>query len=53
MIKSGVGAAGFEMVLESRLLERTDDDHKWKVYTAGKGDQTDQTIYMFRKPIVY
>jgi len=53
VIKSGVGAAGFELVLESRMLERTDDDHKWKVYTEGKADQTDQTVYMFRKPVVY
>jgi predicted methyltransferase len=53
VIRSGVQAAGFELVLESRMLERTDDDHKWKVYTDGKADQTDQTVYMFRKPIVY
>jgi predicted methyltransferase len=53
VIRSGVQAAGFELVLESRMLERTDDDHKWKVYTEGKADQTDQTVYMFRKPIVY
>ncbi|MEO8313950.1 MAG: hypothetical protein ABI645_04055 [Pseudomonadota bacterium] len=53
VIKSGVGAAGFELVLESRMLERTDDDHKWKVQTEGKADQTDQTVYMFRKPVIY
>lgn len=53
VIRSAVGAAGFEMVIDSRLLERTDDDHKWSVYTDGKKDQTDQTVYMFRKPVVY
>jgi predicted methyltransferase len=53
VVRSGIQAAGFELVLESRMLERTDDDHKWKVYTDGKADQTDQTVYMFRKPVVY
>jgi len=53
IIRSGVGAAGFELVTESRMLERTDDDHKWPVYTDGKADQTDLTVYMYRKPIVY
>jgi predicted methyltransferase len=53
VVRSGVQAAGFELVLESRMLERTDDDHKWKVYTDGKADQTDQMVYMFRKPVVY
>jgi predicted methyltransferase len=53
VVRSGVQAGGFELVLESRMLERTDDDHKWKVYTEGKADQTDQTVYMFRKPVVY
>jgi predicted methyltransferase len=53
IIRSGVGAAGFEMVLESRLLERTDDDHKWNIYTEGKADQSDLTVYMYRKPVVY
>lgn len=53
VVRSGIQAAGFELVLESRMLERTDDDHKWDVYTDGKADQTDQMVYMFRKPIVY
>jgi predicted methyltransferase len=52
-IRQGVTAAGFEQPIESRLLERTDDDHKWPVFTDGKADQTDQTIYLFRKPVVY
>ncbi len=53
VLRSGIQAAGFDLVIDSRMLERTDDDHKWTIYTAGKGDQTDQTVYMFRKPVVY
>ena len=49
-IRSGVTAGGFSQPLESRLLERTDDDHKWKAITDGKADQTDQVIYLFQKP---
>jgi predicted methyltransferase len=52
-IRQGVTAAGFEQPIESRLLERRDDDHKWPVSTEGKADQTDQTVYLFRKPVVY
>ncbi|MEO6081441.1 MAG: hypothetical protein ABIQ86_16970 [Steroidobacteraceae bacterium] len=52
-LNSGVRAAGFTLVVESRILERTDDDHRWPVFTEGKRDQTDQTVYMFRKPVVY
>lgn len=55
VVRSGIQAAGFENVFpqDLRLLERTDDDHKWPVYTDGKADQTDQMVYMFRKPVVY
>lgn len=55
VVRSGIQAAGFENVFpqDLRLLERTDDDHKWSVMTEGKADQTDQMVYMFRKPIVY
>jgi predicted methyltransferase len=55
VIRSGIQAAGFENVFpqDLRLLERTDDDKKWTIYTEGKADQTDQAVYMFRKPIVY
>jgi predicted methyltransferase len=55
LVRSGMQAAGFENVFpqDLRLLERTDDDHKWTIYTEGKADQTDQMIYMFRKPIIY
>jgi predicted methyltransferase len=55
VVKQGIAAAGFENVFpqDLRLLERTDDDHKWDIYTEGKADQTDQMVYMFRKPVVY
>jgi predicted methyltransferase len=55
VVRSGIQAAGFENVFpqDLRTLERTDDDKKWTIYTDGKADQTDQMVYMFRKPIVY
>jgi predicted methyltransferase len=55
VVRGGIQAAGFENVFpqDLRLLERTDDDKKWTIDTDGKADQTDQMVYMFRKPIVY
>jgi predicted methyltransferase len=53
VIRSTVQADGFELVIDSRMLENLDDDHKWIVGTPGKRDKTDQTVYMFRKPLIY
>ncbi len=53
IIRQYVGGDGFELVEDSRLLENLADDKSWSVYTEGKRDQTDQTVYVFRKPIVY
>lgn len=50
-IRANVQAAGFELIEDSRILENLSDDHTWPVYTAGKRDKTDQTVYVFRKPI--
>jgi len=52
-LRGSIGAAGFELVEESRILENPQDDHKWSVHTDGKRDQTDQVVYKYRKPIVY
>ncbi len=53
VIRQAVTSFGFELVVESRLLENLSDDHTWPIFAAGKRDQTDQVVYMFRKPIVY
>ncbi|HUG73238.1 MAG TPA: hypothetical protein VMK82_07445 [Steroidobacteraceae bacterium] len=53
LIRALVGNAGFQLVEDSRLLDNPQDDRKWPVFQEGKLDQTDQTVYKFRKPIVY
>ena len=50
VIKQEVTAAGFELVEESKLLARTDDDHTKMVFTPGLRGLTDQSIFKFRKP---
>jgi predicted methyltransferase len=53
VVRAQVGAYGFQLVEDSRLLENVQDDHKWPVFEEGKRDQTDQLVYKFRKPVVY
>jgi predicted methyltransferase len=50
VIKQEVTAAGFELVEESKLLARADDDHTKMVFTPGLRGLTDQSIFKFRKP---
>jgi len=50
VIKQEVKAAGFELVEESRLLARPEDDHTKMVFTPGLRGLTDQTVFKFRKP---
>jgi predicted methyltransferase len=50
VIKSEVTAAGFELVTESKLLARPEDDHTQLVFTPGLRGLTDQTVFKFRKP---
>jgi predicted methyltransferase len=50
VIKQEVTAAGFELVEESKLLARADDDHTRMVFTPGLRGLTDQSIFKFRKP---
>ena len=50
VIKQEVTAAGFELVEESKLLARPDDDHSKLVFAPGLRGLTDQTILKFRKP---
>jgi predicted methyltransferase len=50
LIKQEVTAAGFELVEESHLLARAEDDHTKLVFTPGLRGLTDQTIFKFRKP---
>jgi predicted methyltransferase len=50
IIRQEVTAAGFELVEESKLLARADDDHTKMVFTPGLRGLTDQSIFKFRKP---
>jgi predicted methyltransferase len=50
VIKQEVKAAGFELVEESKLLARPEDDHTKMVFTPGLRGLTDQTVFKFRKP---
>jgi len=50
VIKQEVTAAGFELVEESKLLARPEDDHTKMVFTPGLRGLTDQTVFKFRKP---
>jgi predicted methyltransferase len=50
VIRQEVTAAGFELVEESKLLARSDDDHTKMVFTPGLRGLTDQSIFKFRKP---
>ena len=50
IIKSEVTSAGFELVTESRLLARAEDDHTQIVFAPGLRGMTDQTVFKFRKP---
>jgi predicted methyltransferase len=50
IIKSEVTAAGFELVTESKLLARPEDDHTKIVFAPGLRGLTDQVIFKFRKP---
>lgn len=53
IMRAHIGAGGFEMVEDSRLLENHSDDRTWPAFEPGKRVQTDRTVYKFRKPIVY
>lgn len=53
IIRAGVQSGGFQLIEDSRLLENTQDDHKWPSFQQDKLDQTDQVVYKFRKPVVY
>jgi predicted methyltransferase len=50
VIKQEVTAAGFELVQESKLLARPQDDHTKMVFSPGLRGLTDQTVFKFRKP---
>jgi len=50
LIKQEVKAAGFQLVEESKLLARPEDDHTKMVFTPGTRGLTDQTVFKFRKP---
>ncbi len=50
VIKQEVTAAGFELVEESKILARPEDDHTKMVFTPGLRGLTDQSIFKFRKP---
>jgi predicted methyltransferase len=50
VIKKEVLAAGFELVTESKLLARAEDDHTQIVFAPGLRGLTDQSIFKFRKP---
>ncbi len=50
VIKQEVTAAGFQLVEESKLLARPEDDHTKMVFTPGLRGLTDQTVFKFRKP---
>lgn len=53
VIRQYVGAAGFELIEDSRLLENPQDDKSWPAFERGKRVQTDRIVYKFRKPVVY
>lgn len=50
IIRQEVTAAGFELVEESKLLARSEDDHSQMVFAKEIRGLTDQTIFKFRKP---
>lgn len=52
-LRGTIQSNGFELVEDSRILYRPDDDHTWSVHTEGKRDMTDQAVFKFKKPIVY
>lgn len=52
-IRGTIQSNGFQLVEDSRILYRPDDDHSWSVHAEGKRDMTDQAVFKFKKPIVY
>jgi predicted methyltransferase len=50
VIMKEVTAAGFELVTQSNLLARPQDDHTQLVFAPGLRGLTDQSIFKFRKP---
>lgn len=53
IMRAHIGAGGFQLVEDSRLLENHSDDRSWPAFEPGKRVQTDRTVYKFRKPVVY
>jgi predicted methyltransferase len=51
VIKKEIGAAGFELVTESKVLANPADDHSWMPFAQGKRGTTDQSVFKFRKPL--
>jgi len=51
VIKTEIGAAGFELVTESKVLANPADDHSWMPFAQGKRGTTDQSVFKFRKPL--
>lgn len=53
-LRQDLQSAGFQLMEESRIFYRPEtDDRTWNSHTPGKEDLTDQTVFKFRKPIVY
>lgn len=50
VIRKEVTAAGFQLVVESKLLAHPQDDHTKIVFTPGLRGLTDQTVFKFEKP---
>ncbi len=50
VIKAELTRAGFELAQESTLLANPQDDHKLMPFAPGLRGQTDQSIFVFRKP---
>ena len=49
-VKADMAAAGFELVAESSVLQRSDDDHSTNVFDPKVRGKTDRFIMKFRKP---
>lgn len=50
-VKQEIGAAGFELVTDSKLLANPADDHTAMVFSGGIRGETDQSVFKFRKPL--
>lgn len=51
VIRKEVPAAGFRLVKESKLLAHPGDDHTQLVFAPSLRGLTDQTVFVFRKPL--